>query len=443
MCYNFFVKTTEFKKTKYFVAAITAAILCSAALNAGGAAFADAGEQTEYPEIFTESVYDNVGQITDYAVGDGATAIADGNKVIIISDDQKTEYDFGYNVRAVDCEKIDGETVFYCRDASGKSYSLPDKTEAEHDFTVKDTVPTGKFTYYTFEGVIYSLELPTTTTKLDGCSLLKEYGGKAYVVKENKIHALNGTDTEVLNLFYTDFKSAGNIAVGDSLSKLRTFGGTQFVMLTAGAFKTEVDLNDFSGRYFKTGKTSAATEGETALLLCTTGNAALVINGSDCYITLARNTEPVTRGAESEPAFANATVCVPYDFVYASPALVDGVKLKRLDWGAQVKVLALLSAEYSPELSCDFYKISYTDDSGIPQTGYIPCNFLTEYKTDDAVLDEIPDPGHNEEDLTKTVMITVLIIALVLIALGYLVYVGTSGKDKKSKKSKEKQEKNV
>ncbi len=443
MCYNFFVKMTEYFKIKYLIAALSAAIIFVGALSSGSQAFADAGDVTEYPEIFTESVYDNIGQITDYAVSSASAAIADGNKVIIISNDEKFEYDFGYNVRAVDCAENDGEVIYYCRDAGGKTYSLPDKTETEHDFTVEDTVPTGKFTYYTYEGIIYSLELPTTTTKLEGCSLLKEYNGRAYVVKNNKIHALNGTQTEVVNLNYTDFKSAGNIAVGDSLTRLRTFGSAQFVMLAAGAYKTEVDLNDFSGRYFKTGKTSSATEGETALLLCTTGNASLVINGSQCYITLTKNTEPVTREAEAEPEFTSATVCVPYDFVYASPSLVDGAKIRRIEWGEQVKPLAKLSAEHSPELTCDFYKIEFKDDSGISQTGYIPCTFLTEHKTDDVVPDEITDPNRSEDDLTKTVMITVMVIALVLIALGYLVYVGTSGKNKKSKKTKDKQDKNV
>lgn len=446
MCYNFFVKMTEYFKIKYLVAALSAAIISVGAISSVSQAFADAGDVTEYPEIFTESVYDNIGQITDYAVSSASAAIADGNKVIIISNDEKLEYDFGYNVRAVDCTEKDGEVIYYCRDAGGKTYSLPDKTETEHEFTVKDTITIDKFIYYKYENIIYSQEMsiePILPTKLDGCSLLKEYNGKAYVVKDNKIHALNGTQTEVVNLNYTDFKSAGNIAVGDSLTRLRTFGSAQFVMLAAGAYKTEVDLNDLSGRYFKTGKTSAATEGETALLLCTTGNASLVINGSQCYITLTKNTEHVTREAEAEPEFTSATVCVPYDFVYASPSLVDGAKIRRIEWGEQVKPLAKLSAEHSPELTCDFYKIEFKDDSGISQTGYIPCTFLTEHKTNDVVPDEITDPNRSEDDLTKTVMITVMVIALVLIALGYLVYVGTSGKNKKSKKTKDKQDKNV
>ena len=79
---------TEYFKIKYLIAALSAAIISASALSSGGQAFADAGDVTEYPEIFTESVYDNIGQITDYAVSSASAAIADGNKVIIISNDE-------------------------------------------------------------------------------------------------------------------------------------------------------------------------------------------------------------------------------------------------------------------------------------------------------------------------------------------------------------------
>lgn len=399
-------------------------------------ASADVTEQTAYPEIFTENIYDNLSGISDYAVSSESVGFADGNKIIIVSDDAKTEYEAGYNVRALDCEETDGKVTYYYSDASGKTYSLPDKNETTHTFPSQATFDLTDYVYTERNGKVYvtAYTPEPETTPLESCSKLKAYNDKLYVVKDGKLNELDGTDLSVMEFSYTDFKSAGTILIGDTLLRLRTQASASFVMLDAGAYRTEIDLNDFSGRYFKTGATERAAEGETALLLCTSGNAAIISNGSKCYITLAEKLESITRDTELLPDFENGAVCVPFDYIYSSPALFDGVKIKKVNWGAELEIKANLSSVNYPELTTDFYRVEFTDDSGIKQTGYIPCAFLTEYKTDDTEHKEITDPGYTEDDISKTVLITILVIALVLITLGYLTYAGTSGKNKKNKR---------
>lgn len=445
--YNSLVKTGYFKKTIYFA---VIALICTAAIFAAAAyprtACAELSEQTSYPEIFTEDVYDGIDEIADYAVGDGAVCFAHGKKIQAFSNETKIfDFEARYNVTAVDMETDGDQTVYYYRDVLNNVYSLlPDKTEQEssHSFPSQETFTAGNYIYYTDEGSVYALQRPSTVTLLEGCSKLKQFGESVYAVKENRLNKIDGAALTVVEVNYTNLELASYVFTGDTAARLKAQSSATFVMLTAGSYRTRIDLNDLSGRYLKLKfdgdrpetATERAAEGETALLLCTVGNAAIISDGSKSYITLASSLQQITRADEPAPEFGSASVCTPFDYIYSSPALFDGLKLTRVDWGTQLTVTEKLSASNCPELSADFYRVEFEDENGVKRAGYIPCAFLEEHKTDEKEPAEIIDPDYTEDDISKTVLITILVIALVLITLGYLTYAGTSGKNKKHKR---------
>lgn len=427
MCYNFSVKVKKF-------ATITSIIAACTMLFGGGTAYAD-GEQTVYPEIFTENAYDAVDSLTDFAVGKDCVSLAYGNTVSIVGSDGKTDYDAGSAVTALDCTESDGSTLFFYTDAGGTTRSLPDREPYDGKVQSYENIDVdGYYYYYDNDALVVFIKNTREAIDLDGCTRLKKYADKLYVIKDNKVCLLEGDKTQVIALEYTDYKSAAQIFIGDTAENIKS-GGATFVRLAQDSYKTEVDLNELGGKFFKTAGTERAKSGETALLLCYTGNAAVIAVGEKTYITLKTSVEEIARSAETAPEFERATVCVPFDYIYSSPAMCDGTKIRRIDWGESVKVLGKLSCSYSTELAGDFYRVSIEAGETEPAaTGYVPCSFLAEQKIADIKPNPIEDENKTNEDLTRTVTLVVLVIALSLIALGYITYVGTSGKGGKSDK---------
>ena len=85
----------------------------------------------------------------------------------------------------------------------------------------------------------------------------------------------------------------------------------------------------------------------------------------------------------------------------------------------------------------DFYKVSWTDDDGTEQTGYVPFGYVSLFTISEEPPAVTPDPDYSQENSIRPVVLILLVVVLVLAAVGYLVFVGTANKTKKIKAKKD------
>lgn len=424
---------------------------CSALACGGLTAFAETGAQTVYPEsTFIQHANDGLSGISDYAANGNIYAFADGNNVTVIESENRTVYEIGSQVTALDCS--DGK--FYYKDGEGKTFSLPDKAAAEYTFQqFGGLVSTDDGEYKLLDGKINYC--PKTSAQYEEIisdetfSNLKKYDGVAYAVGGDKLYKLIKTGLEHVNPSYTDFSGTSQIKIGNTADKLKgcNLDKPHFVTLKGGAYVTSLNLEDLSGEYFKTGKTykvgasEAPAAGKEALLLCRTGDndkVSIVSLGGVCYMMLSENAEEVEKPGAMTSDNATATVSIAESYAYSSPYMCKGTMLFAMKPGDTVKVLGKVLKTTSSELVHDFYKIEYTNENGETLTGYVPFGYISQFNYSEDEPSRTEDPGYSQGDQVKTVILVLVIIALVLIAVGYLTYVSTSDKSKKRGKDNNK-----
>ncbi|MBD5632304.1 MAG: hypothetical protein HDP34_03660 [Clostridia bacterium] len=426
---------------------------CSALTCGGLTAFADTGAQTVYPEsTFIQHANDGLSGISDYAANGGIYAFADGNSITVIESENRTVYEIGSLVTALDCS--DGK--FYYKDGTGTTFSLPDKT-AVQNYTFQEydeLVSTDDGEYKLLDGKInYCPKASAQYEEIasdETFSKLKKYDGVAYAVGGDKLYKLLKTELEHVNPSYTDFSKTSQIIIGNTVDKLKgcNLDKPHFVSLKGGAYITSLNLDDLSGEYFRVGKTykigasDAPAAGKEALLLCKTGandEVSIVTLGGVCYMMLTENAPEVEKPEAMVPTDnTTATVSIAESFAYSSPYVCNGTKLFALKSGETVKVLGKVLKTTSSELVRDFYKIEYTDENGETVTGYVPFGYISEFNYSEDEPFKTEDPDYTQSDAVKTVILVLVIVALVLIAVGYLTYVTTSDKTKKRNKGNNK-----
>ncbi len=340
----------------------------------------------------------------------------------------------------------DRETL-YCYENGKLSY--PEEVE----FTPAQTAVTiGNYTY----------NLTGTTLKVadfEGSEIqpfegeyysLKQFGNKAYAVKDNVLYEFEGVRQPTsISPEYYDYSVTEKINVGQTSDALKNYKALTFVTVKAGAVMTAVDLTSLEGEYFALENTEegidvsvntvSVEEPKTALLLCYTGNAALISIGDSSYIMKneAEYLEETIADCRKDPEFANATIIG--NRIYASPFTVIGNTLLPNATGTIVKVKSKI--EYAGVLNSAYYEVEYETKDGEPKTGYVAAGFLTEYIIEDNKEPSVvPDPEHSEKTQVTTVLLILAVVVLVLIALGYVVYTATSSKKKKGKKEKNTEE---
>ncbi len=431
---------------KFFIPIAICALLCAANIAGGNRiAFAEGTDETYYPEQFLGDAYEDLGEICDFAVSEKGCAVTDKQTIVVIENDYRTVYEnLGSDIVALDY--ADG--VYYYADSGDNAYALPDKAETEHEFIYDAEISTAKFLYYKQENnlKVYNKESETTAT-LENYTRVKQYGEAVYALHGGKIQILNGAETSEKKLKYIDFKDANNILTGNTAQLLKCMGNPVFIKIGDNCYKTEIDLDKLykpakpdgepqSERYFTAGETAIAAAGETALLLCYTGNAAVISIGEKAYITMKSSVTEIPRSVLERPEFENAAVCTPFDYIYSSPYACESTKLVRVNFDDEVKILDKVK---SGELLCDFYKVEFADEtSGETVTGYIPCSFLRETQIKDVPQITTPDPDYTEENVKQTVILVIVLVALVLAAIGYLTYIITAGRKKPKKDEKKK-----
>lgn len=431
MWYNCFVKKKLLLTTS----------LCALILGGSlGATFtANAEAMDSYPSDFTRTV--TFTELKDYAVNGEEYIFLDGQDLYKLGGGSYEKVDCGE--KTVTAVGWKGE-FFYSAD--GGNFTLNGETtditaEQRTSFTLNN------YYYYVKEGAVKVLDERTDeVTSLDGFDNLKNYGNKAFAVKENAVYEIDGVTPISCRLEYSDFSDTLNIAVGDTADKLNTYNieTPHFVKLKSGAYLTEIDAESL-GETFTAGKTVKVGEevtAQSALLLCKTGNSdgisiVMIADGakSKCYMMRTDSTTEVTRTALSTELDKNrATVTISKGYMYSSPYVCGITQLAEINAGELFEIVGIAKKQTNPELVRDFYLVKTAEG----QTGYVPLEYVSLFTYVEKDPAQTVDPDYSEEDEVKSVVLIIIVIALVLIALGYMVFVGTSKKKDDKKKSDDK-----
>ena len=419
--------------------AILAISLLTAITAFGNVAAYAAESDTIYPsdEDFIKAL--EFGALSDYAVCDGVFAFAEEQKVSVFNGGNLTEYEFGAKVTAVDC----AEDTFYCAVGDGTVYSLPyaeGQNAAEHVMPEPETMlKLGKFIYLLEDTTLKVVDTINDKVHKDyegEFKNLKQFGERVYAMSENAVWTFNGAESEKLIFKYADYSCTQSIAVGQAATALKAYSEPEIVTVKTGAFMTETDLTSVPEKFFAAGDTVTAKENTTAILLCTTGNAAIIAIGMDCYILLSSNVELTEESCYSAPDYEYAKITAAGDRIYSSPYVSEGTAIMTGAAGLIVKVLH--KVEHTV-LDTAFFEVEFTAKDGTTAKGYINGKFLIKVDhvaEDDKKPDTVTDPDYTEESNTKTILIVFAVVILVLAAVGYLAFTATSDKRKNKKEKK-------
>ena len=422
------------------LAVITTSLLLTLFSFGGAYALADEGakSQTVYPQDkFVRTLeFEN---LSDYEI--------EGNAYYFLDEDTCYMYEDG--------EKSEVEKVQF----SEPKYTV-DVGEGENRFTYRLDGSTLKVWGENDEIVPFEGEF----------SLLKKFGDSVYAVKENELYIIVGTSVEKVVLNYLDYTVTETISVGQTATALKETRPLTFVNIKKGTYITEIDLTSLDKEYFKldyskqkaidkengltddeinkkkytTPDATHLVEEETcALLLCYSGNAAIVATGDTedgtSYILLNDETAieeiPLEKIAEehiSEPEFTKATVIG--NRIYSSPFTVSGTMILDNAGGTIVTVKSKL--QFEEVLNLTYYEVEFTSEDGTVITGYIAEGFLDIMQIPDNTPPQtIPDPDYSEETNVTAVLLILAVVILVLVGVGYLIFTATSGKKKAAKEA--------
>ncbi len=419
--------------------AILAISLLTAITAFGNVAAYAAESDTIYPsdEDFIKTL--EFGALSDYAVNGEAFAFAEEQKVSVFNGGNLTEYEFGAKVTAVDC----AEDTFYCAVGDGTVYSLPyaeGQNAAEHVMPEPETMlKLGKFIYLLEDTTLKVVDTINDKVHKDyegEFKNLKQFGERVYAMSENAVWTFNGAESEKLIFKYADYSCTQSIAVGQAATALKAYSEPEIVTVKTGAFMTETDLTSVPEKFFAAGDTVTAKENTTAILLCTTGNAAIIAIGMDCYILLSSNVELTEESCYSAPDYEYAKITAAGDRIYSSPYVSEGTAIMTGAAGLIVKVLH--KVEHTV-LDTAFFEVEFTAKDGTTAKGYINGKFLIKVDhvaEDDKKPDTVTDPDYTEESNTKTILIVFAVVILVIAAVGYLAFTATSDKRKNKKEKK-------
>lgn len=473
------------KQIAILLSAVTLAALAAAGYGAKTEyVSAEEGSGTENSTVYPDFVSElDIGEISCYAVGDGSFAFASGEFLYVYSGGSRSlntdtdgaayyEYEGGVMDAASDeniyaCEHTstistmcyDGGTLYFT-DATGAAYSYAAGSHEPTAFTPQDGegLPSGLLpvsypvtanglSYYVRDGGVLSIGDGTAyATFEDGTySQVKVQNGSVYALRDGALCIIEGTSLDeittprAINFLYTDITHGETIAIGDCDELLGQTKDTQFAIVPAGQYVTEVDLSQLGGQYFVTGEegTFRTESSSYALVLCSAGEADIIAIGDKTYITspLGAKINAVTATAPFDGAQLNYTAGL-----YSSPYMCDATLLKTLETGTTVSVLYAVNAEdqssaAGTSLTADFCRVQYTAQDGTVTEGYVASSFLTAYDfsgEDGEFTDPTTPDDYSEDNVILTVVLVIVIVVLVIAGVAYLAYFSGAGKRKKN-----------
>lgn len=430
-------------KKLLFTIALACTITASAAFSAVLPAFAveengeTASAQTVYPsEFLREPVF---GSVSDYAINGDSIAIADGTRLNLISTDSSSDkkmaqYDCGFEIIRLDYV---GDEL-YIGNVEGNTYLFPEtNVPCGYEFTAENySLTIGDCQYLMTTDELMCFNSGRLESMGTGYTRLKEYEGKAYVLKANTIYKLDGTTATALSLAYTDFAAASEISTGNTKDLLLSDYSITTVTVNptteegGATYCTEVDLSDLSGDKFIVGKTIKIIGTRSALAIAQTGNATIIVmneeSESKSYLVLSSALAP-SAYTTPVPDMTNAYVLTGIK-MYSRPYICGATEVGTLPQGTIVSVIEKFSLNF---ISTVFYKVSYRTAEG-EICGFVAANYLSPYtfSAEQNQPESIKGEFSYENDM-QTVIIVLMIIALVIIAIAYLTAVGTRNGGKK------------
>lgn len=427
-------------------AAFIISVLCAFAAVGSTPVYAAVGG-TIYPEDgeFVKTL--EFTALTDYAVEDGLYAFADGKHVKVFKNGQYLKSPpFDGEVTSLAIK----DAVIYCGLSDGQTYAVASKNEkaqrayltqdkCEYTFEAKKTeiLYDGYYYFTDDDGLnVFNKSTKENTAYNGKYGDLKLFGEKVYAICDNVLYSFTGLDRKKVALEYVIDEEDLKIAVGQSASALKSFTAAQFVEISAGAYKSSVDLTKLDGEYFGIFEILKAENAETALLLCYSGNAAVVARGDDAYLVHKDKIVDVPLAVDGEKPFETAQLLG--DKIYASPYIADGTISLTGATGKTVKILRKL--ENKDVLGSVFYEIEYSSENATAR-GYVAEGFLSPVAIEDDKAPVLtPDPEYSESNDTKTILIVFAVVLLVLAAIGYISHVGAKDKKKRGKKKPKEEE---
>lgn len=390
-------------------------------------------------------------ELTDYATdGENFAFALDGGLVLFTTEERgetdavgslsRPLADSGSDVTVIGVEYSDGVLYVDCGEDGSYLYD-GGLTACDFVFSSEEVVSANGY-YYFFDGDDLCALNKNITRLGEGYTLLKAYGNFAYAFKDGVLVRIEGTQSTPLSFIYKDFSGAGEIRTGDTFELLKTSYSGRIFTVAAGAYRTEVDLDQTDGEYFKTKETVKLTQPMQALELCVTGNASIVLATADgvteSYIVTAPQDESAYTEVPETACDLTEAVTVSATSLYSCPYISNATRISPLDKGVKLRVTEKFRSELTDTV---FYKVEYGAD-GTPMVGYVAENLLYPYEfsadtNQPARVEDTFDYTTNAE----TVMIVLIIVGIVILAIAYLTVVGTRGKDKKKAKTEtEKQE---
>ena len=409
--------------------ALLAVPILAVTFTAGGITASAQESETKYPEDeeFVKTL--TFSSLTDYAIEDDLFAFADGKLVKVYTGGNYSEYEFDGAVTAVKIEK----GVIYCG-SGGTAYSLPDKTELK-DCTFSQTsseILFGGLYYFTdTEGlIVFNSSTKEYETHEGEYFNLKQYGDKVYAICDNILHEFTGTANKPLDkLKYTVDADEVEITIGQADRDLKKYNAVTFVKIQKDSYMTEIDLEDIKGEHFVPLDIVKADENTTALLLCESGNAAIISIRDKAYAVLKEKIESRTSKDNAHEGLYEAQITG--GGIYASPFISSGTAAKSNVMGLTVTVVDRIE---NSVLESVFYEVEY----GEGETGFVAEGLLTSVTIkDDKPPQDIPDPKYTEKNDTKTILIILAVVLLVLAAIVYISHITSKGKKKDKKKKEE------
>lgn len=433
---------------KILFATISAGIIAASA--APLAAYAADGPA--YPDIYDSPL--TFEALCDYAVGgEGVFAFADGNGVQLLQGEDLSVYPLGGKVGALDfIQGENGGNFYFTLEGSADVYVLPaapgETPQKAAGAVIKETV--GEKEAFSFNGLTYSLREGTLNiwdgtsnppASYEGYARLKVYGESLYAISGNELFKIDGTTPQKLEFGYSNYGMLTKIPTGDAAKKLNTYAtfgqNIKIVNVAAGAVATKLDLNKLTATdgifpvESPRENTVKLLEGQ-ALLLCEVGTLRIIAQGADCYILNAADapdfTElPLTAVAEGTTATVNAD-----EYAHALPYLNNATRAFKVAPSQVVDVLFSVSADSVPVLAHNFYLVKNADGA----YGYISAEFLNDLNypvIDEGGASAVPDPNPDHSDNVRTVVLVLVVVALTLIAAGYITWVATNRRKKVKK----------
>lgn len=462
LCFYFFTITLKggiilnVKKKLFLITTLAAGI--AAATIPGAAAFAatDGGsaESSLYPSSFVRTLDMSEDGLTDYAINGDTYAFAVKTTIYVLSTDKsgdrKLSKPFTAKTEITALDYTEGHLYF--RNISG-TYMYPDETTTvEHDFPASThSLEIDGNQYLLNNKAELKLFNKTNGDEAligEGYSLLKKFGDEAYAIKDNCPYVLEGETATPLNLEYTDFSAADNIATGAIQYELKSGEyAVKTATLTGGSYYSQIDADNI-GTTFKHVSTLKSDGAVSCLVLYAgtkeTDEISVIAAGGNCYVTATKNltfsayTAPANDWAQG-PQGQRKAYLRESTGIYSSPYMCGGTKIT--DVQAPQAIAVTVHEKFALDfIETTFYRISFTGENGKTVSGFVAASFLDayDYSADNNKPTTTDKDDFSYETNVTTVILVLVIVGLVIIAIVYLTVVGTR-QDKRSGKKRKKQ----